>query len=321
MRRSSHTHARPLTESGITLVELLISVVVFGALMAGVAQLVATNSQNANATGTLARIEDTGRTAIELLSADIRRAGYLGGNIMNTTNADFDMILGTLGDSAVEIACNPDTNNWARMVGQPIVGVDEEDTVGLENYACITADDNNYQRGDILTLRYAGVGLDDDAVPPNKRPYLRTTPIVGRLFLGENVVAAENQIADPIERVYALAAHSYYVGLTDRSCDGNPIPALYRKKIGDDGSPVSEELLAGVENIQFRYLVENQYFDAIDVPNWLAVQAVETTVLAKAECPEAGFRNTREFTIGGAPYTPADNFRRQLFTATTQLRN
>jgi len=289
--------------------------------MAGVAQLVATNSQNANATGTLARIEDTGRTAIELLSADIRRAGYLGGNIMNTTNADFDMILGTLGDSAVEIACNPDTNNWARMVGQPIVGVDEEDTVGLENYACITADDNNYQRGDILTLRYAGVGLDDDAVPPNKRPYLRTTPIVGRLFLGENVVAAENQIADPIERVYALAAHSYYVGLTDRSCDGNPIPALYRKKIGDDGSPVSEELLAGVENIQFRYLVENQYFDAIDVPNWLAVQAVETTVLAKAECPEAGFRNTREFTIGGAPYTPADNFRRQLFTATTQLRN
>lgn len=312
----------PRHATGVTLVELLVSLVVFGALMAGVAQLVATNSRNANATGTLARIEDTGRTAIQVLSADIRRAGYFGGNMMNSTNTDFDMVLGTLGDAPVAIACNPGTNDWARMIGQPIVGIDEDDNV-LATYECLDHEVGGYERGDVLTVRYgravAAAGAVS-ALTPN-RPYLRTTPVVGKLFLGADTGDVANQIDDLTARVYELAAHTYYVALTDRECDGNPIPALFRTVVDDNGLPVSEELLAGVENMQLRYLVGNQYFDAADVPNWLAVQAVETTVLARAECPEAGFRNNREFILGDESFTPTDSFRRQLFSATTQLRN
>jgi hypothetical protein len=162
------------------------------------------------------------------------------------------------------------------------------------------------------------------------KPYLRVTVDERKLFFGSAVNDSANVPEHPPWRDYNLAAHTYFVGATGRTCQGSEIPALFRMSIGTDGIPVSQELLAGVENLQLRYLVENRYYDADDVPqagtDWpgddAEIDAVEISVLVRAECPEAGFDINRTFELGDVSYVPEEkNFRRQVFTTTTQLRN
>jgi len=318
-----------LREHGLTMMELLVTVTILSLLMAGLAQLVTTNSQNANATGELARIADTGRTAIQLLAADARRAGYLGGNI-DLLNAA-DMISGTAGvATTLEPGCiagDPDNTDWARRVDQPMFGLNDTN----EGYECIA--DDEYTRGDVITLRYAATPpLAVGAVKADDRPYLRATLTEGRLFFGRATSNADNYVDDPSVRDHNLVAHTYFVGPTGRTCQGVAIPALFRKTIDDNGLPVSQELLAGVENLQLRYLVGNRYYDAGQDPDasvpltatgrWPNIDAVEISVLVRAECPEAGFDINRTFELGDVSYEPAEkDFRRQVFTTTTHLRN
>ena len=313
-------------QRGLTMMELLVTVVILSLLMAGLSQLVVTNSQNANATGALARIADTGRTAIQLLSADIRRAGFLGGYVRSLDATP--LTAGTLGVSADAINCVAATTDWATMVDQPIVGINAPDDASPIAYDCI-ADEDEWLRGDVLTTRYAPTPTVEIANMIDTRPYLRATKDQRRLFFGSAANSVENDIDDDSSSVhdYNLTAHTYFVGSTDRTCQGRSIPALFRKAIGDDGLPETQELLAGVENLQLRYLVGNRYYNADEVPlagtdRWPRVDAVEITVLVRAECPETGFDINRIFALADVPYTPADkDFRRQVFTTTTHLRN
>ena len=304
------------------MMELLVTVVILSLLMAGLSQLVVTNSQNASATGALARIADTGRNAIQLLSTDIRRAGYLGGNINILSSTD--MISGSQGLPAYAINCVADTTDWARMINQPIVGINAPDDASAIPYDCIAG---QWLRGDALTLRYAPTPAIEVADMIGTRPYLRVTMIDGKVFLGSEAGASENVINDPTARDYNLTAHTYFVPATGRTCQGREIPALFRMAIDDNGLPEPQELLAGVENLQLRYLVGNRYYDANAVPltaagRWPRVEAVEITVLVRAECPETGFNINRTFELADVEYIPADSdFRRQVFTTTTQLRN
>lgn len=324
MTANTRTMHRPIAprQSGLTMMELLVTVAILSLLIAGLSQLVVTNSQNASATGALARIADTGRTAMQILAADARRAGYLGGYVDRLSRPDPPT--GTLGVSDNAVACVADTTNWARMLDQPIFGLNDS----AAGYACIAdADaDGQYVRGDVLTVRYTPTPPIDVVDMDATKPYLRVTVGERKLFFGGDKDDPDNVIDDPSVRDYNLAAHTYFVGATGRTCQGVEIPALFRMSIGDDGLPVSQELLAGVENLQLRYLVGNRYYDADDVPltgtNWPAVDAVEISVLVRAECPEAGFDINRTFELGDVSYAPEDrNFRRQVFTTTTQLRN
>ena len=200
-------------QRGLTMMELLVTVVILSLLMAGLSQLVVTNSQNATATGTLARMADTGRAAIQLLSADIRRAGYLGGNLHNQHSTD--MIGGTQEIPAYTLNCVADTTDWALMLNQPIVGIDAPEDSSAIAYDCIANEDDNgfkWLRGDALTVRYAPTPPIAIADMVATRPYLRTTLVEGRLFLGSEETASNNELDDPAVRDYALTAHTYFVG-------------------------------------------------------------------------------------------------------------
>lgn len=317
-------------QQGLGLVELMIALALLAALMAGVVELFVSNSKNANATSNIARIEETGRIALQLLNSDVRRAGFFAGKMANTAGGI--SVTGTLGEVCITgdsncnttaaavaaLTCSANTN-WARMIGQPVFGLNDT-TAG---YPCINAADK-YLRGDVITLRYTPSEPHDPTDPMiATRPYLRASLFQGKIFAGGDEGDAANDVPDQTARVYPLLAHSYFVGATGRSCNGHPIPALFRKSISDAGLPVSQELLAGVEHLQFKYLLGNRYFDADNVTNWPGVTAVEISVLVRAECPETGFINSRTFAIGDLtdPYGPTDTLRRQVFTSVSTVRN
>lgn len=295
---------------GFSLIEIMIALGLAGVLFTGIVIFFVSSKQNSVAADGLSRIEETGRGAIQMLSSDIRRAGYLGGNTGRSA------ITGSLGPSTDTLNCVVD-NTWGRMVNQAISGLNDTNA----GFACIS--DSEYLRGDILTLRYAASNPVPVADMEDNAMYLRANTFAGRIFVGKDEASTSNIIDDVNSEDFQLIAHTYYVGPSGRTCSGTAIPSLFRKSLNSSGLPESQELMPGVEHLQFRYREGGRYVDADDVASWANVSAVEVTVLVRTECPETGFTNNRAFAMGDlAPaYTQADAYRRQSFTTMVAIRN
>ncbi|MBT4523092.1 MAG: hypothetical protein HOC23_24070 [Halieaceae bacterium] len=307
----SAKYPRRISVTGFGLIELMVAVSLMGVLLTGLLELYLSSRQNYSATDSLSRLQENGRTAIEMIAADIRRAGFIG------SNSDASRVAGSLGPAAAATTCPTNDTTWARMITQSLYGIDDANT----NYACIS--DSQHLRGDILTLRYASPWLVADGNMAANTIYMRSTLYDGRLFAGTDQGSAANDLPDIIEESREMMAHAYHVGATGRTCNGDAIPALFRVSVGSAGLPVRNELLAGVEHFQVQYNTGVRYVDAGSVSDWSTVRSIKIWVLARAECPETGFTSSRTFPMANLSpvYGPTDRYRRQLFTTVVAMRN
>jgi type IV pilus assembly protein PilW len=314
------------SQSGLSLVELMVALLVGMILLGGLIQVYLSNKQSYNAQEQLARMQEGGRFAMELITRDLRRSGYWGGNVDVTANT------GLPGPAPPAHACDAADNAWGRMIGWRVSGLNNTNA----GYPCA----DGYQANtDILTVRYAGPeGVDFATIPADGGLYLRSTIFVGRLMTGALKDEAANEPPpDPTFVPAHLAAvprslrsHGYYVGASGRTCPGGQaIPALRRVRLDPTtGLPtVTEEIASGVEQLQVRYLLNDAYVDATAVdaaPNgWRDVSAVRVWLLVRAECPEPDLVNDANYVMGDIATWPAapDNYRRQLYVSTVMLRN
>jgi type IV pilus assembly protein PilW len=269
------------------------------------------SSQTYSATNNLARIQESGRIAIDLLSLNVRRAGYFGELILDEGTPS--QVGGTAGKSVAAGKCDKNNTEWARMIDQPIFGLDDT----RAGYACISGAD--HLRGDIVTVRYASshmVSSYDD-----NRLYIRSALFSAAIFKGADNSNSANKVPDSGATDRELVAEAFYIGDTGRTCKGKAIPALYRVTLGSDGKPTQQELIAGAEHLQFQYLANNQYRNASAVSDWDDVSAVKVWVLMRNECTEGGIQNTETYQMGAMTYTVNDSYRRQLYSSVITLRN
>lgn len=303
-------------QRGWTLVELMVGTAVGLLILAGIFQIYTAAKHSYDVQTRIAEIQDVGRFAIDLLSQDIRQAGYWG--LLNINLAGSDGVL--VGAVNTETCASTDTN-WGRVVVNKIFGLNDTSA----GYGCIGTD---RLRGDILTVRYA----DPVAIPSAgsftpTRLYIRTAPFQGAIAQGQ-----PQNVTDPRNSDHALVAHAYFVAGsgTTVSCGGNSVmpPALARKILSSNGTPLKQSLVNGVEHLQFQYGVDTdtagrvvRYVDANNVANWRQVVAVRIWVLVRATCPESGYINTGTYSLGDQAYSPNDSYRRALFTTTVALRN
>jgi type IV pilus assembly protein PilW len=311
----------PRRQHGLSLIELMIAVVIGLILIGGLIQVYLSSKQSYNAQEQLARMQESGRFAMDLITRDLRRAGYTGGDVVALNSYD-----GSVPPPVPPAHDCGSTNEWGRMIGWRVSGLNNANT----GYACATG----YLGGtDILAIRYAGFDIIDPAVTPLQADavYVRTTlsPPVGRVFTGDT--DATNQL--PLDAgtpdhllavVRPLVSNAYYVGDSGRTCNGQPIPALHQVRLHPQtGAPVAEEIAPGVEQLQVRYLLNNTYVDADAVGNdWPEVSAVRVWLLVRGECPEPGLGSTVTYDMGDTSWPAApDNFRRQLYVSTVMLRN
>lgn len=328
-----------INRPGFSLVELMVALAISMILLGGIGQILLGSKKSFTIQDTLGRQQENGRYAINTVSADLRRAGYRGGN------AQIGDINGSLGSISDNGTCpnNSNDTSWGRMIDRRITGLNDTSA----GYACIptSGTTGKYLRGDVLTVRFAAPwiigGTTTPAFEPN-RLYLRSNLFHGRIFQGVDAGDPENVISTPpafTERESELIARAYYIGDSGRRCsNGAAIPSLFRKTLGSNGAPVAEEITYGVDHFQVRYGVDadgddsvNQYFNAGDADldstaEWQQVIAARVWVLTRAECPETGFNHTGEaYTMGDINYSPADTagfgYRRQLYQSTVQLRN
>ena len=304
---------------GVSLVELMVTVVVALLLLGGLIQVYLSNKQSYNAQEQLARMQESGRFAMELITRDLRRAGYWGGNV-DTTSINNKV--------PPADACGT-SSDWGQMIEWRVSGVNNANV----GYPCTDA--NYLANTDILTIRYAGpepVAAGVPATTPNAL-YLRSSLFAGSLMIGsdDSVTQVPPFAAGTPTHLLAedrrLVSHAYFVGDGQGTCNGAAVPALHRVRLDANGAPLVEEIAPGVEQFQVQYLLDGTYQDAdVDFTDarWPDVSAVRVWLLTRGECPEPGLENTATYAMGdlSQPWPAAtDDFRRQLYVATIMLRN
>ncbi len=331
-------------QRGLTLIEIMIALVIGSVLIAGAGKIFISSKRNLEAQLNLQQIQENARYALDLISRDLRRAGYFAG--LNSITA----IEGTSAPLQPDGKC-PLSNAWGRMLARPLFGLN--DTNG--EYACIP--DSDYLRGDIIVTRYAHPVAVTGALS-DKQLYLRSNASAGALFSGSE--SDSNQVAEP-SIVQKIIARAYYIRPSTTRCpDGSKPPALWRETLDSNGRPAAEELVTGVEQLQLQYGVIDfnpdddmnsneisyRYLDANNVADsewnapfgsasewreWVELtsnSAVHSTVLlarvwllVRAACAEPAVVNRRTYAMGGHHYAVDDHIRRQLYSTTVQLRN
>ncbi len=324
--------------AGFSLVELMVAISISLVLLIGLIQVFISSKRSYNIQNSIARMQENGRYAVELLNKDLRSAGYMGGNADVTT----------IGGNSAPV--EPDGNcvgssdtQWGRMVARGVFGLNDT----LTGYNCINAagstpQPGEYLAGDILTVRYAKPTSLISADPVNSRGYyLKSSPMDGQIELVNSTSVAIDSffgtLTDTPATYNKLESYTYYSGFQQADCNGNAIgvPTLYRLGLDTNGTPRAQEMVRGVENLQVQYGEDSnnngspdQYKNADDVTDWTMIKSVRLWLLLRDECPSSGYVNQNTYVMGDfgeennpPGFTPNDNFRRHLYTTTVMLRN
>jgi type IV pilus assembly protein PilW len=327
MNNGNNTRRLRNPNSGFSLVELMVALLITLILIAGIGQIFLSSKKSFVVQDSLGRMQENGRYAMETIAQDIRRAGFWGGN--NDITAIEDETPGGI-TNGNKVATDDGTcsdTNWARMLTHRIFGKNDDWT----GYTCLPAD--TAKKGDILVLRYAAPwevgGITTPGYQSNQF-YLRSSLFEGRLFKGSD--EASFPIVAPAVRTAELVSHGYFIhaeNTSDKCPTAGKIPSLYRMSLVN-GALATEEIAYGVDDFQVQYGVDtnndNSVDSFIDAPAagdalWGNVIAARIWLLVRGECPETGYTNDTTYTMAGANYTPNDHYRRQLYTSTVALRN
>ncbi|MDO8703483.1 MAG: PilW family protein [Sulfuricaulis sp.] len=137
----------------------------------------------------------------------------------------------------------------------------------------------------------------------------------------------------PDAQVMKLTTRIYYIGKRSGAAATDP-PSLFRKDMGTSGAISAQELVEGVEKMKVVYGVDteltpdntpNIYKTANNVAasEWSKVVSVRFGLLVRTTSKVDQTADTKPYTLVGqaigAPFN--DNFRRQVYTSTVQLRN
>lgn len=314
-------------QSGVTMVELMVSLAIGSFLIIGAVQIYNQSRQAFVINESIARVQETAQFAMDTIESDIRMASNWGRHSRG---------------SAVEGRSLPtDTNpaglpapatcgvTWAIDLGRPLEGANN-------NYALPCAANGGAQaNSDTVTVRRATMATS--AVPlQNGRLYLQTTRIQGELFAGNTIPAG----FDPLNsETHDLRVNTYYVAQTSALVPG--VPTLRRKTLTSAGGVpviIDQEVAPGVENMQLQFGVDVDGDNAVDryvnpgddilvqgsgtfIPGarvitariWLVVRSVD---------PEIGLNDQRDYEPGDVDLgVPNDNFRRLQVSKTILLRN
>ncbi|MCO6428104.1 PilW family protein [Nitrosomonas communis] len=331
-----------IKQHGFTLVELMVAMTIGLLLLGGVIAILTATHQTYRVNEALARMQENARYAFQLLSRDIRMAGYFGcaGNGIPTVNTlnnatDFFWRLGqalegfeatsmtawtpALPDSGaipsplggrdiivVRGIDGKETKVLSHPGGNPPGSADLKVTVGSglkENHIVLVTD---CQAAAIFQITNFNTSSGQDNIVHNTGG--TNTPGNATKELGKEFTGGE---------LIKIATRSYFIRMID------DWPALYHKI----GTNDAEELVRGVENLQIEYgedldgnWTADIYRTADAVADWGKVVSVRISLLMQSIENNIASQ-PQSYTFNGTTTTPTDRRLRQAFTTVVALRN
>jgi type IV pilus assembly protein PilW len=314
--------ALPRSQSGMTLIELMVALAIGAFLMIGAMTVFMQSRTTFRVTESVSRLQETARFALDALEPEIRMAQYWG------LTSRPEKINGRLTPTD-PAGMGPATcgNNWTINVIQPVQGANNG-----YNWACAgTAPVET--NSDTLVVRRAS---DDIVLPVAAQLSIVTSRYDGTLFNTAAIPAGYNPA---VSEVHRLMVSGYYV----RRATAATQPALRRKVLGTNGQITDEEVIAGVEDMQVQFGLDmdppgglnrgsvdryvNPDSPIIDPTNAgynpnAEILAVRIWLRVRAERVENGFTDTANYVYADQAVGPFnDGFRRVLVSKTIYLRN
>ena len=324
-------------ETGFSLVELMVSITI-GLMLLATLLVVFANASTAR--GELERASrqiENGRYAVELLSDDLRIAGYFG-----------EINSGVLAAPAVlPDPCSNVAADWAVAMPVHLQGYD----AGAGAPPCIPADLK--PNTDIVVVRraktcVAGVAGCEPAIAG--KPYVQgslcnteVTPYVVGQFGATAFPLTRKDCTTPAAlREYLV--NIYFISANNRQ--GQNIPTLMRLELTGPAL-VQSPLVEGIEELNIEYGIDNDGDGQPDaytgdpsaytypgcttctaVANWTNAVTAKLHVLSRSPESSPGYVDTKTYALGldaaGNPVTVGpknDGFRRHVYTAMVRIVN
>ena len=245
------------TQTGLTLVELMVALAIGSFLIIGAVQIYNQSRQAYVINDAIARVQETAQFAMDTIEADLRMASNWG----RTSRADAIDGRSTGGNAnpnslaAVTNGCGVD---WAYNLGTPIEGDNNGYTLTCAPPLVPTALAAQ-ANSDTLTVRRGSVPV---APLDATRLQVVSTLNAGQLIDDGNLPAG----FDPLRsRVHNLVVNSYYVADDSNLIPGTP--ALRRHTLGTFGgvpNATDVEIAPGVENLQVQFGVDVDRDNSVD---------------------------------------------------------
>jgi len=310
--------------SGLSLIELMVSITLGLLILSGVAFVFVNASSARNEVERTSRQIENGRYAVEVISDDLRLAGFYG-----ELNVGAVAVPGALPVDQCSLAA-ADWNAWIPLHVQ---GYDNgagfnQATCPLTNYKANT---------DILLIRraracLAGIAGCEAAI--GGKAYLQVSLCASEVIahkLGnqgtETFDLMKKDCANNAERRQYFV-HIYYVSTDNGS--GQNVPTLKRLEL-DGGAWTTTALVEGIEEFNVEYGLDTNGDGAPDsyavslatVADWTNVVSVQLHILARNLETSPGFALSKTYSLGAgvAPIVLADGFRRHVYSSLVRLNN
>ncbi|MGH8686275.1 MAG: PilW family protein [Burkholderiales bacterium] len=323
--------------AGFSLVELMISMAI-GLMLVGTLLVVLSNGNSArNELERNSRLFENGRYAVELLSDDLRVAGYYG-------ELDVDALAAP---AALPDPCSTVAAEWAAAMPLHVQGYDR----GEAAPACLPAD--RKADADVLVVRrvktcVAGVAGCEPPMPG--KPYLQVS--LCNSDLGPYLVGTFGATAFPLLRKdcatpAALREYEVNVYFIDANNGaGKNIPTLMRLQLVG-ATMVQEPLVEGIEEMAIEYGIDDDGDGEPDtytadpslyhfpgcaactaVSSWTNVVTAQLHVLARSPDVSPGHVDTKVYALGhdaaGNAITVGpmnDAYRRHVYSTLVRIVN
>ena len=345
------SHPSHKAQRGLSLIELMVALTISVILSLGVFEIFSGSKQSYQIQEDLSRLQENARFAIDMMTRDIRMAGYTGcfdatsnpiENILNDqTNYGWDLSNLVQGYNAGASSWTPTLN--AAIAGTVLTGTDvieirkmSSDGISLvppfSDSAQLFVDPagNIFVEGQILMVT--------DCVNAS---IFQISNIQTTAF-GENIVHSASGTITPGNST-PLLANSYGADATVATLD----TSVYYFAVNDDGnrslfrealaldtatntvSLQPQELVEGVENLQLLYGEDtdadgdaNRYLSADSVTDMNSVVSVRIALLLQTLDEISLETDTSQYALLDENYDPADDRRlRRTFTTTIRIRN
>lgn len=325
-------------QAGISLIEIMVAMVISLLLILGVGQIYLGSKASYRVNDGLARVQEAGRFATELLARTIRMAGFQGcmnlGQLQPRVIAssvpanifDPSQVVSGWNDAnsfnGVDVKDGTDvlTIRRASPIAAKLTG-----NLGNANAQIdLTANPANIQKGDVLFITDC---VDADIFEVTST--VNGTPPINIAHASPNT---SNRLSKPYQDdalVMSFLSDTFFIGDTGRVNPlGNPIFALYTRTMAG-GSLVNRPLLDGVEDMQVLYGEDTDsdgaadtYVDAGAVADFANVISVRLTLLINSVDAALTAPDTDTYTLLGQTVDPPDTRQlRKTFTLTATVRN
>ena len=315
------------SQSGFTLVELMIAMALSLLLSGAIVTVFVNNSYSFKQDENGARMQDDARHALREIAFDIRMAGhYADLHIPDAVTADGALATGT--------DCGPVGElNWIYRTVE----------AGTGNSLSITALDNAtnsavasahscFQSGELLAgtdvISIKRVAGAEATTLTSDNVYLRTNGTVGLLFNGPTPAAPPFVVNPPLAN-WAYRPSIYYIRQY-ANAPGDNIPTLCKKTLRGPGPGMITECLAtGIENLQIEYGIDtsedghpNIYMTNPNLTDMQNVVAARIFLLARTTEIDTRYNNDKTYAISNAPnFVPNDSFHRRVFSTSVSIQN